>query len=88
MYVFIRNIYVWRNEFPTELFMKALKNENKGKFEEAVITYETALMEFNKSTFHREFKNKIMGKIKLLHTVIEYQKNTHFIRNERIAVNA
>jgi hypothetical protein len=69
-----------RKNIPVELFIEALRNENNGHFEQAVITYETALNEVNKIRFHSTLKNKIIQKLKLLNTVIEYQNNQHFIR--------
>jgi ABC-type Fe3+-siderophore transport system permease subunit len=69
-----------RKSIPVELFVKALRNENNGNLEEAVITYEIALNEVKKIRFHNGLKNKIIEKIKLLHTVIAYQKDSVFVR--------
>ena len=69
-----------RKNIPVELFVEALRNENNGHFEQAVLTYEIALNEVNKIRFHSTLKNKIIQKLKLLHTVIEYKNNLHFIR--------
>ena len=69
-----------RKNISVELYIEALRNENNGHFETAVITYETALTEVNKIRFHGTLKNKIIQKIKLLHTVVEYNNNLHFIR--------
>ena len=76
----IRSVILHRKNVPVELFMEALRNENSGQFEKAVTKYENALSEFKKIGFHSILKNKIIEKIKLLHTVIEYQKNSIFIR--------
>ncbi len=76
----IRLFILWKKNIPVELFVKALRNENNGHFEEAVISYETALNEVKKIRFHGNLKNKIIEKLKLLHTVIEYKNNLHFIR--------
>ncbi len=76
----IVSIILWRKNVPVELFIKALRNENKGRFEEAILIYENALMEFKNIRFHNDLKNKIIQKIKLLHTLIEYQKSSVFIR--------
>ena len=69
-----------RKNIPVELFVEALRNENNGYFEQAVITYKIALNEVNKIRFHSTLKNKIVAKLKLLHTVIEYKNNLQFIR--------
>jgi hypothetical protein len=60
---------------PVELFVEALRDENSGHFEAAIITYENALKEVKKVKFNSSLKNKIIGKLKLLHTVLEYKNN-------------
>jgi hypothetical protein len=69
-----------KKNIPVELFFEALRSENSGHFEQAVHTYEIALNEVNKIRFHGTLKNKIVAKLKLLHTIIEYNNNLHFIR--------
>jgi hypothetical protein len=70
-----------RKDIPFELFVEALKNENNGHFEAAVITYETALDEVKKTRFRtNNLKNKIIGRLKVLHTNIDYNNNLRFIR--------
>jgi hypothetical protein len=76
----MRSVILRRKNIPVELFIEALRNENTGQFEKAVVVYENALKEFKKIGFHGSLKNKIIEKIKLLHTFIEYQKNSVFIR--------
>jgi hypothetical protein len=76
----IRSVILWRRNEPVELYVEALRNENIGQFKEALIVYESALVKFQKIGFHREFKNKIIEKIKLLRTVIDYQRNSTFSR--------
>lgn len=63
-----------------ELFAEALRTENEGHFEEALIIYQTALEESGKINSNKIFKNKIAEKLKLMHTVIEYNKSTNFVR--------
>jgi len=53
-----------------------LKDENNGNFEEAIITYENALIEVRKMKYNNTLKNKIVEKLKLLHTVINYNNNS------------
>jgi hypothetical protein len=68
-----------QKDIPAELFAQALKNENSGHFEEAILTYEDALSKVNNSRFRsHSLKNRIMDKLKVLHTAIEYQKNFHY----------
>ena len=77
---FVRTLILKKKNKPVRLFAHALKNENSGHFEEAVITYEYALAEVKKIRFHRDLKRKIIQKLKVLHTIIEYNKNCHFTR--------
>jgi hypothetical protein len=78
--LFARYFIVKKNNVPVRLFTQALRNENSGDLEEAIITYETALAEVKKIRFQSDLKKKIIQKLKVLHTMIEYKKNCHFIR--------
>jgi hypothetical protein len=78
--LFILFFVLRKKSIPVELYIEALRNENNGHFEAAVIAYETALIEVKKIRFHGTLKNKIIQKLKLLHTVVEYNNNLHFIR--------
>ena len=69
-----------KKNISVDLFNEALRNENNGLYEEAVVNYESALNELNKARFHSTFKNKIIGKLKVLHTLIEYNKGVRMIR--------
>jgi hypothetical protein len=76
----IRYLLLRRKDIPAELFVAALRNENSGDFETALVVYENALDEARKSRFNNGLENKINGKLKLLHSIIEYKKNFHFTR--------
>jgi hypothetical protein len=76
----LRYLILRRKNIPAELFVAALRNENSGDYEGALIVYENALDEAKKSRFNNSLENKINGKLKLLHSIIEYKKNFHFIR--------
>jgi len=76
----IRFFIMRKKNISVELYAEALRSENSGHFEVAVINYETALNEVKKIRFNRTLKSKITGKLKVLHTVIEYKNNLHFIR--------
>lgn len=76
IFLAIRSIVLRKKNISIELFSKALKNENNGQYEEAVATYKIALNEVKKLRYHSRLKLKIIEKIKLLHTLIEY-KNSH-----------
>jgi hypothetical protein len=65
-----------KKNIPVQLYFHALKDENNGNFEEAIITYENALVEVRKMKYNNTLKNKIVEKLKLLHTVINYNNNS------------
>lgn len=75
----IRSLVLRKKNLPVELFADALRNENNGHYEEALITYENALAEFTKTRSHNNLKRKIIEKLKLLHTIIEYKNSFLFI---------
>jgi hypothetical protein len=78
--VFGRYVMQKRKSISARLFAEALKDENSGHFEEAVLTYRNALDEVKKTRFHSNMENKIVAKLKVLNTVIEYTNNSHFTR--------
>jgi hypothetical protein len=82
LFLVIKFLVARKKDIPVEFFVTALRNENNGLYEEAVITYEKALTEANKSRWHNMLKIKIVEKIKVLHTVIEYQNSIRFVRQE------
>ena len=74
------SIILKRKSLPVRLFIEAQKNENDGHFEEAVVSYESALNEAKKVRFHRSLKNRITDKLKVLNTAIDYRNNIRFTR--------
>ena len=78
----ITSILINKKTLPVRLFIEAQKNENDGRFEEAVITYKSALDEVRKLKFHGSLKNKIIDKLKVLHTTIEYKNSFQVIRQQ------
>jgi len=82
LFLFIKLLVARKTDIPVEFFVTALRNENNGYYEEAVITYEKALTEAKKSRLHNLLKVKIIEKIKVLHTIIEYQNSIRYIRRE------
>jgi hypothetical protein len=59
------------------LFKTALKEENTGRFEAAIKQYELALQEAEKNGFNRSLQLLINEKLKVLHTINEYQKEMY-----------
>lgn len=80
IFLVIRSLVLRKKNISVELFNEALRNENNGHFEQAVVTYENALNEVKKIRFHGTLKNKIVEKLKVLHTLIEYNNGIRFIR--------
>jgi K+ transporter len=79
--VFITSsIFLKKKNLPVELFFEGLKYKNDGHFEEAIVNYKNALDVVKKNRFHNSLENKIIQKIKILHTIIEYKKSFQFIR--------
>lgn len=77
----VSSLFLKKKDVPAELFVEGLKYENSGHFEEAIINYENALHEVRKNRFQSNMKNRIIQKLKVLHTIIEYKKSFLFIRN-------
>jgi hypothetical protein len=76
----IRFLVIRQQHIPSDLFTEALRNENNEQFEEAVIHYENALIEIKKIRFNKGLKNKIEEKLKVLRTIIDYQKGLGYPR--------
>ena len=72
-----------KRSISVELFIEALRNENKGDFEAATVAYENALIEEKRTRFSsNDLKNKIIDKLKVLHNMIEYKNNISIIRKQ------
>lgn len=80
--LFSIRVYIARKKnIPAALYVEALRNENSGQLEAAVINYENALHEVQKVRFpDTRLRNKIVDRLKVLHTIIEYNNSFHFIR--------
>lgn len=71
--LFFRRFISRKKNVPCELYDEALRNENDGQFQEAKTTYERALSEISKTGLQdTHLKNKIIEKLKILSTVIDY----------------
>ncbi|TMI62761.1 MAG: hypothetical protein E6H07_15250 [Bacteroidetes bacterium] len=82
IFIFIRAFILRKESFPVELFNEAQRNENNGYFEEAIISYESALHEAKKTVFLTELKYRIAGKLKVLNTILDYRRSMLFIRQK------
>jgi hypothetical protein len=72
--ILVGRLYQKRNT-RTGTFSLALYNENIGDYEEALTKYEAALAEIKKTKRNQTFRSIILDKIKVLHTVVQYEKN-------------
>ncbi|HEU4860449.1 MAG TPA: hypothetical protein VFT15_11450 [Chitinophagaceae bacterium] len=76
----ISSLFLKKKNLPVELFVEGVKYENNGHFDEAIINYQNALAEMERNRFHNNLKNKIIQKLKVLNTILEYQKSLQFTR--------
>jgi hypothetical protein len=79
-FLLVRYLLFRRTSLSTQLFIKGIRAENSGLYEEAAISYENALIKIKKSRFHRSLEIKIREKLKLLHTMRIYQRDQDFVR--------
>jgi len=74
--VLVRYYLFTKNNIPVQLFAKGLENENSGYYQAAVVSYESALQEVKKKKYHNsQLEDKIVGKLKVLKTMIEYENS-------------
>lgn len=74
VFLIIRYLVEKHKERVVSLFKTALKEENTGRFEAAIKQYELALIEAEKNGFNRSLQLMINEKLKVLHTITEYEK--------------
>jgi len=63
----------------TELYKEGVRNENDGRYAVALQNYQDALSEVKKLRLDNKFGKKIAQRIKILQTIIDYEKN--FLRS-------
>jgi len=59
----------------TELYKEGVRNENNGRYIIALQNYQDALSEVKKLRLDNKFGKKIAQRIKILQTLIDYEKN-------------
>lgn len=68
-------IYLWHKQNAhTELYSEGVRNENDGQYEQALHNYEDALNEIRKLRLSKRFGTKIVARIKVMRTLINYEK--------------
>lgn len=80
--LFLRALLSRKRNPSVKFFSAAQKFENDGDFEEALINYESALTEIKKEKLSKNLRIRIVEKIKVLHTVINYQKNLFYLSKD------
>ena len=64
----ISSLFLKKKDLPVELIVEGLRYKNDGHFDEAIMSYENALSEVKKNRFHRNLENRMIQKLKVLHT--------------------
>lgn len=72
--IFIAN---YKKNSHTELYREGVRNENDGRYIQALQNYEDALNEIRKLNLDNKFGAKISGRIKILRTFIDYENSFH-----------
>lgn len=80
LFLLVRYLLLRRASLSTQLFIKGIRAENSGLYDEAAVSYANALSEMKKNWFHRSFKIKLREKLKVLHTIRTYKRDQDFIR--------
>jgi len=80
LFLLVRYFLLRRTSLSTQLFIKGIRAENSGLYDEAATSYENALRAMKKNWFHRSFKIRVREKLKVLHTINTYKRDQDFIR--------
>jgi outer membrane protein assembly factor BamD (BamD/ComL family) len=71
-------VFLWQKQNAhTELYSEGVRNENAGQYEQALHNYEDALNEIRKLRMSKRFGSKIVQRIKVMRTLINYEKAFH-----------
>lgn len=76
IFIWLRLLRKTKQGLVENLLADAIKSENNGLYEEAIDKYNMALVEMNKSKYGQSLKLKTTEKIKLLYTVVAYEKTS------------
>ncbi|MHA4810810.1 hypothetical protein ACX0G9_22070 [Flavitalea flava] len=67
--------FFYKRNGHTELYSEGVRNENEGRYGQALHNYEDALNEIRKLNRNDKFGKKIAERIKILRTTIDYERN-------------
>ena len=82
LFLLVRYLVLRKTSLSTQWYIKGMRAENKGLYDEAAASYENALSEMKKNRLNRSLEIKIREKLKVLHTVITYERDQHFVRQD------
>jgi hypothetical protein len=77
LFLLVRYALGKKDSTAVSLYKAALKEENTGRFEAAIIQYELALQEAGKNGFDKSLILLINEKLKVLHTITKYEKEMY-----------
>ncbi|HLP38794.1 hypothetical protein [Lacibacter sp.] len=77
LFLVVKHFVGKKKDNAVSLFKAALKEENTGRFEAAILQYELALQEAEKKGFDKSLRLLISEKLKVLHTITEYEKEMY-----------
>lgn len=73
IFFIVRTLVRNKRNTPAALLTEALRYENNGLYKEAVVSYEAALEKIKKIRSQKALKDRLVAKLKVLHTIIEYE---------------
>ena len=80
LFLLVRYLVLRKTSLSTQWYIKGMRAENKGLYDEAAASYENALSEMKKNRLNRSLEIKIREKLKVLHTINTYKRDQDFIR--------
>ena len=82
LFLLVRYLLLRKTSLSSQWYIKGMRAENKGIYDDAAASYENALREMKRNRFNRSLEIKIREKLKVLHTVITYERDQHFVRQD------
>jgi len=81
-------IISYKKRNPVQLYSEGLRNENNGFYKLAVQNYECALIENRKLNISKKFDEKIVQRIKILQSTIDFERNFQDGRGQKMREQA
>ena len=77
----VRTVIKKKRQTSFSLYVKALKDENSGNLDAALANYKSAYAEATKTRFQENMKERILNKMKVLHSMKGYNKQFQLTEN-------